>query len=74
MQFCGETSSKAQFKETRGFVLNNILSRVPVEKMKLCALLLLTVASAAFFVAGRENGPVAFALLEHCQQYFKCTV
>jgi hypothetical protein len=44
--------------------------------MKFLALLcfMLVAAPAAVFVAGRDNGPVAFALLENCQQYFKCTV
>ncbi len=35
---------------------------------------LLAAAPATLFVAGRDNGPIAFALLEKCQQYFKCTV
>jgi hypothetical protein len=44
--------------------------------MKFCVLFcfLLVAAQASLFVAGRDNGPVAFALLEKCKQYFKCTV
>jgi hypothetical protein len=46
------------------------------EQMKFCLLLcyLLVAAQAALFVTGRDDGPVAFALLEKCKQYFKCTV
>jgi hypothetical protein len=46
------------------------------EKIQFSILLryLLVAAQAALFVAGRDNGPVAFALLEKCKQYFKCTV
>jgi hypothetical protein len=47
-----------------------------ITEMKFFAILcfLVVAAPAALFVAGRDNGPIAFALLQKCQQRFKCTV
>jgi len=43
-------------------------------KFLLPIICLFAAAPAVVFVAARDNGPITFALLENCQQRFKCTV
>jgi hypothetical protein len=40
--------------------------------MKLSTFCILFVAAPVLFAAARDDGPVAFSLVEHCKQYFKC--
>ena len=48
---------------------------VTLNKMRFFMLFCFLVAAApALFAAGRDDGPVAFSLLEHCKTSFKCKV